>query len=376
MPFQSRKAKLDLSDEQVNTLETVSRSRTGSHQRVERASILLNYYRGETISNIARMFHTNRMKVERTINKALELGIERALDDLPRPGKPPSITPDARTWVVSLACQKPKDLGYSFELWTTRLLAQHIRAHCREHGHPCLENIARGTVSKILSRHQVKPHRIRYYLEKRDPEFDRKMVEVLHVYKTVQLITQGEKEQLGAFLSYDEKPGLQAIGGSEDLPPCPGIHPTIQRDSEYKRYGTVSLLAGIDLLNGEVLANVEDRHRSREFVSFLQMVDNHYPDHMNITIILDNHSCHISKETRTYLATVPNRFTFVFTPKHGSWLNLIESFFGKMAQTFLRGIRVTSKDELKNRILKYFDELNSAPAVFRWKYKMDTILTV
>ncbi|HSV30892.1 MAG TPA: IS630 family transposase, partial [Atribacteraceae bacterium] len=357
MPFLSRKAKLKISEEQVNTLETLTRSRTEPHQRVERATILLSYYRGDTISAIARTLRTNRVKVERTINKALELGMERALDDLPRPGKPPSITPEARAWVVSLACQKPKDLGYSFELWTTRLLADHIRAHCRAAGHPSLEHIARGTVSKILSRYQVKPHRIRYYLEKRDPEFDRKMAEVLHVYHTVQLIAQGEEQPLGAYLSYDEKPGLQAIGStSEDLPPCPGTHPTFQRDSEYKRFGTVSLLAGIDLLTGEILATVEDRHRSREFVAFLELVDQRYPPHMTINVILDNHSSHISKETRAYLATVPNRFSFVFTPKHGSWLNLIESFFGKMAQSFLRGIRVTSKAELKERIFRYFEE--------------------
>src|SRR2546428_2734318 len=89
-----------------------------------------------------------------------------------------------------------------------------------------------------------------------------------------------------------------------------------------------------------------------------------------IRIVLDNHSAHISKETRSYLATAPNRFEFIFTPKHGSWLNLVESFFSKLARTLLRGIRVSSKAELKARIELYLKEVNEEPVVFKWKYKL------
>ena len=132
-------------------------------------------------------------------------------------------------------------------------------------------------------------------------------------------------------------------------------------------------LAGIDLLNGQVHGIVTDRHRSREFVQYLKILDETYSKDITIRIILDNHSAHISKETRGYLATVPNRFDFVFTPTHGSWLNIIESLFAKMAKTFLRGIRVNSKDELKQRILKWIEELNESPVVFRWKWRLNTI---
>ena len=92
-----------------------------------------------------------------------------------------------------------------------------------------------------------------------------------------------------------------------------------------------------------------------------------------IHIVLDNHSAHISKETRAYLATVPNRFEFIFTPKHGSWLNLVECFFSKMTRTLLRGIRVVSKAELKNRIERYIDRINLDPVVFRWRYRMNEL---
>jgi transposase len=180
----------------------------------------------------------------------------------------------------------------------------------------------------------------------------------------------------GGGLSYDEKPGIQAIGNTApDLPPVPGRHATVGRDHEYKRYGTVSLLAGIDLLSGEVLGLVRDRHRSAEFVEFLRLAHQHYPPGARIRMVLDNHSAHISKETRMYLDSVPNRFDFVFTPKHGSWLNLVESFFGKLAKTLLRGIRVNSKAELRARIELYLQEVNEEPVVFKWKYKLQTSTT-
>ena len=177
-----------------------------------------------------------------------------------------------------------------------------------------------------------------------------------------------------AILSYDEKPGIQAISNTApDLPPEPGKHPTVSRDYEYVRHGTLSLMAGIDLLNGKVHGQVVDRHRSREFILFLKQLDQVYPSSAKIRIVLDNHSAHTFKETRGYLATVPNRFEFIFTPKHGSWLNLIEMFFSKMTRTMLRGIRVSSKQELRDRIELYLNEVNESPVVFRWKYGLDSI---
>ena len=137
-------------------------------------------------------------------------------------------------------------------------------------------------------------------------------------------------------------------------------------DYEYVRHGTVSILAGIDLNSGHIFAHTEDRHRSVEFIALLKDIDAYYPPEAIIRVVLDNHSAHISKETMAYLATRPGRFEYVHTPKHGSWLNLIECVFSKMARTFLRHIRVASLDELKTRILKGIDEMNQLPVVFRW----------
>jgi transposase len=174
-------------------------------------------------------------------------------------------------------------------------------------------------------------------------------------------------------VSVDEKPGLQAIANTApDLPPVPGKHSGIGRDHEYKRLGTCSILAALDLHNGHVTARVERQHRSREFIALLKDLDAYYPVESKIRLIMDNHSAHISKETRAFLATRPNRFQYVLTPKHGSWLNIVETLFGKMARTFLRHIRVQSWDELRARILKGVAEINTAPVVHRWK-KFDAL---
>lgn len=378
MPFVRSRAVLLLDSDARETLTALAQARTEAAHRVERARILLGYSSGESVSSIARRLGTNRPKVERCIDKALELGPMAALQDLPGRGRPSTITLEARAWLVSLACQKPKALGYSYELWTTQLLAKHVRAHCAEAGHPSLCKVGRGTISKILTKSEIRPHKIDYYLEKRDPEFEAKMAQVLHVYREVELLSERKKGSRSgmrvAILSYDEKPGIQAIQNTApDLPPVPGEHPCVSRDYEYVRHGTMTLMAGIDLLTGRIHGTMVDRHRSQEFVAFLEGLAAFYPPSAKIRIVLDNHSAHISKETRAYLASVPNRFEFVFTPKHGSWLNLIEMFFSKMARTVLRGMRVASKEELRERILKYLAEVNESPVIFRWKYGLDSL---
>jgi transposase len=362
-----------IEEDDLLQLETIARSRTAPASWVERARILLAYRADPSSYAVGEAIGVTHQTVLRCLDRAVRLGVLAALDDSPRPGKAPQITDDAKAWLVSLACEKAKEHGYPHELWTTRLLARHIREHAASAGHPCLARIAQGTVCKILDHHEVKPHKVRYYLERRDPEFDAKMAEVLCVYREVAILRKAEAEPKNvAIISYDEKPGIQAISNTApDLPPRPGSHTTFARDHEYKRHGTLSLLAGIDLLTGKVHACVEDRHRSREFVGFLKKLDAAYPTDTAIKLILDNHSAHVSKETRAWLDAQPEgRFTLVFTPKHGSWLNLVEGFFSKMTRSMLRHIRVASKAEFKTRILAYLDGVNREPVIHTWTYKI------
>ncbi len=323
---------------------------------------------------------TNRQKVIRCVKKALAYGIYEAISDLPRSGKPQEITAEARAWIISLACTKPKDLGYPHELWTQRLLAEYIQKNCVNEGYPEMVKISSGTISKILGASNIKPHKISSYIHRADPDFGSKSVIVLYTYKKVELLKQMKKDNkdidiaIISYISYDEKPGIQAIGNKyTDLMPVEGKFPIISRDYEYAGYGTLSLLAGIDLLTGIIHYQVQEKHRSIEFIDFLKEIDSYYPKEIKIVVILDNHKIHTSKETQKYLESVPQRFQFVFTPKHASWINMIESLFSKMTRSLLRGIRATSKDELIDRISQYFDDINETPVVFKWKYKMDDI---
>jgi len=368
---------LAMSDEEIGTLRALSRSRTEPASRVLRAQMLLAYRENPSFCAVGRRLGVHHQTVERCVERALASGPLAALDDRPRPGKEPTITREAKAWLVSLACDKAKDHGYPHELWTTRLLARHAREHGPAAGHECLANLVQGTVCKILGKEEIKAHKVSYYLEKRDAEFEPKMAEVLCVYREVEVLkkTPAKSKKQGkpvAIISYDEKPGIQAIATTApDLPPEPGIHSTFARDHEYKRHGTLCLLAGIDLLTGKVHALVRDRHRSHEFIEFLRLLDTAYPAHTTIKLILDNHSAHISRETRAWLSTRPaGRFELTFTPKHGSWLNLIEGFFSKFARSVLRHIRVTSKHELKQRIMAGIDDVNRHPVIHTWSYKL------
>ena len=291
------------------------------------------------------------------------------------------ITDDAVAWIINLACQRPAELGYSQELWTLKNLHEHIQTNAEKEGYPRLKTITKPMVQKILARNDLKPFKIKYYYEKRDPDFDKKMHDVLLVYKQVSMqfdengsVIIPEDAPMVHTVSCDEKPGIQAIATTGD-----DLRPTaktgcVYRDAEYKRLGTLSLLAGIDLLTGIAIPVVSETHKSSDFITLLKKLDAMYHQGDTIRIVCDNHSAHKSKETRNYLSTLPEgRFVFVFTPKHGFWLNLIESFFSKMTKQMLRGIRVQSKQELEDRIYLYFDEVNKEPVVYHWTYKLDEI---
>ena len=373
--------KIELTIEDIEYLQSLTRQRTIQAQVVDRAKMLLYKAQGMSNKSIADRLDVNINTVKLCLSKFKKGGISRALFDNPRSGRKVEITDDAVAWIIDIACQRPADLGYSQELWTLKNLHCHIQSHAEEAGYPRLASITKPMVQKILKRSDIKPFKIKYYCEKRDPDFEAKMHDVLVVYKQVSMqfdengnIIIPGGEPMVHTISCDEKPGIQAIATtSEDLRPSEE-NGCVYRDYEYKRLGTLSLLAGIDLLTGQAIPVVSETHKSSDFICLLKKFDEMYPEGDIIRIICDNHSAHKSKEVQNYLATrAEGRFVFVFTPTHGSWLNLIESFFSKMTKQMLKGIRVKSKEELAERIYLYFDEVNADPVVYHWTYKLDEI---
>src|SRR5665213_3685627 len=189
---------LALNDEDIAKLTAISRSRTERGSRVTRARMLLAYRENPSFFAVGRAIGVHHQTVERCVERAVAYGPLLALDDRPRPGKEPTITPEAKAWLVSLACDKAKDHGYPHELWTTRLLADHARKRGPTAGHRCLAHLVQGTVCKILGNEEIKPHKVRYYLENRDAEFERKMAEVLCVYREVEVLKKPVPSRTGA----------------------------------------------------------------------------------------------------------------------------------------------------------------------------------
>lgn len=374
-----RASSIELSNEEREYLKLQTRARTIQAQTVTRARILLLRADSVSIDAIADKVGLNRCSVMLCLKKFKEGGIENALFDAPGRGRNAEITDEEKAWIINIACQKPIDFGYAAETWTYAKLTSHINKTAEAAGYTRLSTIHKSTVNTILDEADIKPHKITYYCENRDPDFDSKMHNVLLVYKQLEMQFDESGKLIISedtpihVLSYDEKPGIQAIATtSDDLMPDEK-HSTINRDYEYKRLGTLSLLAAIDLQTGEAIPLVRDKHSSMKYIEFLKLLDDKYPKGDKLRIALDNLKVHTSEATRKYLATVPGRFEFVFTPKHGSWLNMVEGFFSKMTRQMLRGIRVKSKEELTNRIYRYFAEINEEPIVFHWKYNLDDI---
>jgi len=370
MPRKAARPALCLTEETRARLSVLARSRTAPAHHVERSAIILHLADHHDVSVVAAKLCIDRQRVTRCLRRVMAVGPLQAIDDLPRSGRRPDITEAARTWLIGEACVKAKDRGYPHELWTLRLLAAHAREHGPAAGHACLAELAPSTVHEVLNSQPVKPHKVRYYLQRRDPAFEERKAEVLEVYAAAEMLRQlPEADRSVAVLSYDEKPGIQAIATTApDLPPQPGKHATVQRDHEYRRLGTLTLSAAVDLVSGFVHHVVTQRHRSREFIAVLERLDAHYPAGMLICLLLDNHSAHCSRETRRFLASKPGRFELVFTPTHSSWLNYVETFFSKVARSVLRRIRVVSKAELADRIRRYIEICNAAPLLPRWRY--------
>ncbi len=326
MPRVSKRAKLTLDHEQRQALINLSQSHTAPLREARRAAILLEHADGETISYIKQRLDVSRPTIYKYIDKALAAGIETSIKHKCHKLKARVITEDAKAWVVNLACTKPKEYGYKEELWTLSHLARHARKRAPLAGYSCLKRAAKATIHRILKSHPMQPYNVRAYPEERDEEFTRKVYEVLVVYKKI---------------DYDHK-GLESL----------------------------FLLAALDLQDSHIIAQFHEEHCSPAFVSLLQELDEYYPKSCTIRITLDMHNAHVSKETMRYLATRPNRFFYVHTPKQGSWLDLVETLFSKISSTFLKHIHIESKNELREKILKEIEEMNAEPAVNSWKHEL------
>ena len=336
MPFQSRRARLVIEDDLRGILDRIARSRSESAQRVERARILLAYAGGQTVSAIARELGTNRPKVERCVDKGLQLGPLAALGDLPRPGRPAQIPAAARAWVESLADTAPGDWGYSEKRWTHRLLARHARDPCEQAGHPSLARLASGTVSKILRRSRSFDDQLGLL----GPGRVAVGAQVLVLRQWIQLEPAGGTPPDGSLTAR-----VWPAGRPGDTPePRP----------------TLSLVVGLDVATAQACGALARQYGSRDFVAFLERLDQAYARGMRVRLLLDRHAAHRAAATRRYLARAPNRFELAFRPRYGSWQALVEALCARLAHALLHGVSLQSADDLQRRIERSLEMLNAS----------------
>ena len=369
---------LELAEGDREELGGIARTGTEMARRVDRARMLLAKAGGESAAPMAARLGVDPNTVKLCVRKYRDGGLGAALADAPRRGRPRSIGDGDRAWVIDVACTRPADLGYAAETRPGEALARHVRGHVGEAGHPALPGASKATVHRILDAAGPRPDRAACYCERRDPDFGRRTREVLVACRRLSfrfdedgnLLPWEEEGPEARVVSVDERPGIQALSPTgEDLRPTPGVRGgAVTRDHERRRRGTPALLAGIDLQNGTAGGVVRERHRSRESVELPGALDAKYPEGHAMRLVLDNHPVHRSRETRAWLEGHPGRFEMVPAPTHGSWPDVIEGFFGKMARQMLRHIRVGSLDELRERIELYLKEVNARPVPHRWTW--------
>ena len=369
MPAARQREAIVLSEEQVQRLQRITSSSNGSRSAIVRARMLLRYMRGEPIKAIARKEGVSRPTVQLCIDKALSGGIETAIQDLTRPGRPRSVPPEGRAWVMQLACSRPSDHGYPAEIWTLSQLTAHVRKQARQAGHGCLEHASKYIIRRIIKEASHIPHNVAYYFDGEPLEAREGMASVLTVFKEVELFEEN-RAAFPAARKVSTGPGGNGFSSPPAtivaaLAPEPYSLPLSLQDHQRKPLGTVVLMAGIDLTDGRIIALVHPKSTAPRLGEFFRIVDGYYPLNWRIRIIPGTDTAASSRSNMKVLINYPNRFDLDELRSDGLWLNLLEVFFTRMITSFLRSLRVISPAEFLTRMNQYLDEINLFTVVNR-----------
>jgi transposase len=315
-------------------------SRTGPYREVQRARVILLAAEGMTSTAIAQEVDLTRRMVGQWRQRFAEERLA-GLVDRPREGRPRIYTTADRLRVVETACTATPPAETH---WSVRGLAE-------------ATGVGRNTVHRILRENRLKPHRVGTFSQSPDPDFAAKVIDVVGLYMN--------PPENAVVLCVDEKTQVQALDHTQ--PMLPMRPDQIERHThDYKRNGTVQLYAALEVHAGQVIPRVEDRHRSREFVAFMNQLLQIYPEG-DIHVILDNVITHRSAKVQTWHSKPKNqRVIFHFIPTYSSWLNLVEVLFNLVQAKVLRRGRFPSKQDLTSKLLAYIERFNQEKRIFHW----------
>lgn len=348
-PMANRIRKVELTDSEQRVLEERSRSQTLPQREVERARIVLMSAAGKTNAEIQSALGVSRTKVQRWLDRYEESGSAGVRSDRPRAGGPKTITPEQEAEIVRRTLEGPPN-GKGTH-WSTRTLAPVV-------------GVSPASVGRIWKAHGLQPHRTKTFKLSNDPNFVEKLRDVVGLY-----VNPPER---AVVFSVDEKSQVQALDRTQPgLPLKKGRAGTMTHD--YKRHGTTTLFAALNIASGEVLGDCHKRHRHQEFLRFMRSVVKTVDRKLDIHVILDNYATHKHPKVKAWLAKNP-RVHFHFIPTSSSWLNLIERFFGELSQRQLKRLAVTSVDQLIDAITTYIERRNEDPKPFVWTASVQHIL--
>jgi len=351
MAVRSRAVPVRLTVKRRRKLEQIVRAATSQQRLVRRARIVLLAADGMANAGIACGLGCSVVMV-RTWRGRFAAGGIPGLFDKPRSGRPELHGPCGRLAVIAVATSLPPE-GES--QWSQAMIAGHLRGRGLA--------ISAATVGRVLGEAHLRPHKVRGWLNRADdPAFWIRAGQVCRLYLDPPPGT--------VLISVDEKTGIQAKSRKHpQVPARPGRD--ARREFEYVRHGTVSVLAAMNVTTGEVIAERIHRNDSPAFIKFLGMLHQMIPPHLRIHLIMDNGSSHTSRVTRAWLAAHP-RVTVTCTPKHASWLNMIEQWFGVLTRRLLRRGEFTSRDDLEAKITAFTIRYNKTARPYRWSYDAGT----
>jgi transposase len=339
---------LKVTQSQREVLATLARSQTAAHRDVQRAKALVMASDGLATTRIAKQLGVSPATVTRWREGFDRDGLKASVKVRPGRGRKPSIGPEKVAQIVAATLHETPP-GETH--WSCRSMA-------RAHG------VSHTTVQKIWAARGIKPHRVDTFKLSTDPRFEEKLADVVGLYLN--------PPESAIVLSMDEKSQIQALDRTQpSLPMKPGRAGTMTHD--YKRNGTTTLFAALDVLTGSVIGQCLPRHRHSEFLTFLKTIDREVPKGLEIHLILDNYATHTHPNVTAWLAKHP-RFHLHFTPTSSSWLNMIESFFAKLTNKAIRRGAFGSVPDLIAAIDAYLEATNSNPTPFIWTKTADRIV--
>lgn len=346
-----------LAENEIQYLESLVNKRTIEAGVYIRAKILLFKSAGMANESIAEKLDITRPTVWTCLKKYADGGVESALEELSGRGRKQEISDDSKEWVINIVSKKPTEFGVRGELWYPTSLTRYIRSVAVGQGHPRMARASESSIRNILREARLDSSKIMYYREKHSIHFEHKVHNVLIAYK--KLILMFDKEGRLTTWSVDVEPA-----GRE------GNHAKLlsgEQEDEEQCQEIIHLFAAVDLLAGELIPMISDSNQGDDLIALFKRIHEKYPKNSKVQLVFNDYSVCTLEDVQTYLGNISERLDLVLAPLETDWLNMAEVFFCKMVCLMFEGMQGASSEDVRKRMMEYFDKINAVAVPYKWK---------